>query len=111
MRSLFSERTFSFKEVIDANICHPRSIEELAQLTNHSLSSFKREFKKIYNATPAVYILDKRAEKVAELLKLSDESISSIGYHCGFTSPSHLSRVFKNKYGVTPKEFRLSLSD
>ncbi|MCE7994857.1 MAG: helix-turn-helix transcriptional regulator [Roseivirga sp.] len=110
MRSLFSERTFSFKEVVDAHICTPATIENLAMLTSHSLSSFKREFKRIYNDTPASYIMDKRAEKVAGLLAVSDESISHIGYDCGFTSPAHLSRVFKNKYGVTPSEYRLNLS-
>ncbi len=110
MRSLFSERTFSFKEVVDAHICTPATVENLAMLTNHSLSSFKREFKRIYDDTPASYIMDKRAEKVAGMLSISDESISHIGYDCGFTSPAHLSRVFKNKYGVTPSEYRLNLS-
>lgn len=110
MRSLFSKRTFSFKEVVDAHICTPATVENLAMLTNHSLSSFKREFKRIYDDTPASYIMDKRAEKVASLLSASDESISHIGYDCGFTSPAHLSRVFKNKYGVTPSEYRLNLS-
>ena len=111
MSSLFSERTFSFKEVVEAYIAEPVSVEELAQLTNNSLSSFKREFKKIYATTPSTYIIDKRAEKVANLLKVSDESISNIGYQCGFTSPAHLSRVFKTKYGVTPSTYRLNLSD
>lgn len=110
MRSLFSERTFSLKEVVDAHICTPATVENLAALTNHSLSSFKREFKRIYGDTPASYIMDKRAEKVAGLLSVSDDSISHIGYDCGFTSPAHLSRVFKNKYGVTPSEYRLNLS-
>lgn len=110
MRSLFSERTFSFKEVVDAHISTPATVENLAALTNHSLSSFKREFKRIYNDTPASYIMDKRAEKVAGLLAVSDDSISHIGYDCGFTSPAHLSRVFKNKYGVTPSEYRLNPS-
>jgi len=52
MSRLFSERTFSFKEVVEAYISEPVSVEELAQLTNNSLSSFKREFKKIYATTP-----------------------------------------------------------
>ena len=110
MNSLFSERTFSFKELIDAHVCLPVSIEDLAQLTNRSLSSFKREFKKIYNTTPGNYIIEKRTEKVADLLTISDESISHIGYQCGFMSAAHLSRVFKSKYGVTPSEYRLGLS-
>ncbi len=111
MRSLFSERTFTFKEVVDAHICEPVTIENLAMLTNKSVSSFKREFKKIYNTTPGVYIMNQRTEKVAQLLQVSDESIASIGYQCGFTSAAHLSRVFKSKYGVTPSNYRLNLTD
>lgn len=109
--SLFSERTFSFKEVIESHICLPVTIEDLAHLTNRSLSSFKREFKKIYNSSPATYIIDRRTEKVAELLKVSDDSISGIGYQCGFSSPAHLSRVFKEKFGLSPSEYRMTPSD
>lgn len=111
VRSLFSERVFSFKEIIDAHICLPVSVQNLAQLTNMSLSTFKKEFKNIYNSTPSVYIIDKRTEKVANLLKLSNEPISEIGYQCGFNSLSHLSRVFKSQYGVSPTENRLNFSD
>jgi len=111
VKSLFSERTFSFKEIVEAHIYLPITLEDLAGLTNTSLSTFKREFKKIYQSTPAAYIIDQRAEKVAQLLKLSDEPISSIGYQCGFSTPAHLSRVFKSKYGLTPSEYRLNLSD
>ncbi len=111
MRSLFSERTFTFKEIVEGNICEALSLEHLAALTHHSLSSFKREFKRIYDTSPGVYIMNRRTEKVADLLKVSDKTISSIGYECGFSSPTHLSRIFKAKYGVTPSEYRLSFSD
>jgi AraC-like DNA-binding protein len=107
MRSLFSKREFTFKEIVDAHICEPLTLEHLAALTNHSLSSFKREFKRVYGATPGSYIIKKRIEKVAEQLKYSDESINIIGYECGFKSPSHLTRVFKSRYAMTPKEYRL----
>ena len=108
--SLFSQRTFSFKELVDAHIFAPVTTEDLACLTNKSLSSFKREFKKVYRTTPGNYIIKKRAERVAQLLETSDDSISNIGYECGFSSPAHLSRVFKSKYGLTPSEYRLNPS-
>ena len=109
MQHLFAKRTFTFREVIEAHICSSISLEELAALTNHSLSSFKREFKKIYSDTPGSYIIRKRAEKVAELLLVSDESISNIAYDCGFKSLAHLSKVFKARYGLSPSAYRLGL--
>lgn len=110
IRSLFSEKTFSFKEIVDAYIFKPVTIENLAMLTNSSLSTFKRKFKEIYHTTPANYILNQRLEKVARLLKISDKNISSIGYDCGFENPEHLSRVFKNKYGTSPSKYRMNHS-
>lgn len=110
IRSLFSERMFSFKETVEAYLYTPASVEDLANLTNTSLSTFKREFTRIYQTTPARYIIDRRIEKVADLLKVSDDPISSIGYGCGFTTPAHLTRVFKSKYNKTPSQYRLDFS-
>ena len=108
LSSLFAKRTFTFKEVTEAHICSPISLTELATLTHHSLSSFKREFKKLYSETPGNYIIRKRTEKVAELLLLSDDTISNIAFDCGFKSLAHLSRVFRLKYGMSPSVYRLS---
>lgn len=106
VRSLFSEKEFSFKELVDAHIENANSIEELAMATNCSLSVFKKKFKEAYNTTPAKYRLQLKIEKVAELLRTSDEPVNAIGYECGFNSPEHLSRVFKDRYGYTPREYR-----
>ena len=55
VNSLFSERKFSFKELVDAHIDKTDSVENLAMLTSTSVSSFKRKFKEIYRTTPARY--------------------------------------------------------
>ncbi len=111
LNNLFSKKTFSFKEIIEAHIFSNVSITELAQLTHHSLSSFKREFKKIYQDTPANYIKKKRIEKAAELLLVSDQSISHIAYDCCFQDIAHFSRSFKAVYGHSPSKYRLSFKD
>jgi len=111
MTNLYKKKIFDFKEIINAHICSSLGIEELAQLTNQSLSTFKKTFKQIYNDTPNNYLIGKRIEKVAELLPLSNDSISNIAYDCEFKTLAHMSRVFKAKYGISPSEFRLSFSD
>ncbi|WP_299840279.1 AraC family transcriptional regulator [uncultured Tenacibaculum sp.] len=110
IKSLFSERKFSFEELVKAHIEHTDSIENLAMATNCSISTFKRRFKEIFHTTPAKYRLKLKLEKVADLLKISDISVSSIGYECGFDSPEHLSRAFKKQYKVSPSEYRLNFS-
>jgi hypothetical protein len=68
LSQLFSPITYTFRQVIDGNIFSQGGIEELARKTNLSISSFKREFSKLYNDSPANYIKTKRLEKAAELL-------------------------------------------
>lgn len=111
MNNLFTKKTFEFKEVIKSHICSSVSIEELAKITSNSLSSFKKEFRRIYDDTPNNYFIGKRIEKVAELLPISDDPITNIAYDCEFKTLAHMSRVFKTKYGVSPSEYRLNFSD
>jgi len=108
IKSLFSEKKFSFKELVDSHIENTDSLENLAMATNCSISTFKRKFREHYNTTPAKYRLQIRLKKVAVLLKASDGPVSEIGYQCGFETPEHLSRSFKKKYGVSPTEYRLN---
>lgn len=111
MTNLFEKKTFEFKEIIKAHIYSSIRIEELAQLTNLSLSAFKKEFKRIYNDTPNNYLIEQRIIKVAELLPVSNDSISTIAYICEFKTLAHMSRVFKTKYGISPTEYKRNFSD
>ena len=106
VNGLFSERTFSFQELVDSHIYTQASVENLAQLTGTSLATFKRRFRELYGESPGRYVLQKRIEKVAEQIRITDEAISQIGYQFGFESPEHLSRAFKKHYGQSPSQFR-----
>ncbi len=111
LENLFSQRTVSFRNTIDAHIFSDISILELAQLTNMSLSSFKRTFKAEYQTTPREYIYNRRITKAKELLSISKYTISDIAYNCGFKSVSHFSTKFKETYQKSPSEYRMSQSD
>lgn len=111
LSQLFSPATYTFKQIIEAYLFSQLSIEELAQHTNLSISSFKREFAKIYNDTPANYIKTKKLEKAAELLLISDERITNIAFDCGFNDAANFSKSFFEKYNTTPTNFRLTKSD
>lgn len=104
---LFSPTTYTFKQIIEANLFAQLSIDALARLNNLSVSSFKREFARHYNDTPANYIKTKRLEKAAELLVISSERIKDIAFSCGFNDLANFTKSFREKYQCTPGEFRV----
>lgn len=106
LSQLFSPTTYTFKQIIEAHLFSQLTIEELAQQNNLSVSSFKREFAKIYNDTPANYIKAKKLEKAAELLLLSDQRITEIAFDCGFNDLANFTKSFTSKYKVSPTAYR-----
>lgn len=106
LSQLFSPATYTFKQIIEANLFSQVSVEELAQKSNLSVSSFKREFRKLYNDSPANYIKNKRLERAAELLLASDERITDIAFDCGFSDLANFTKNFRDKYNVTPTGYR-----
>jgi AraC-like DNA-binding protein len=108
LSQLFSPTVYSFKQIIDANLFSAITIEELADYCNLSLSSFKREFAKLYNDTPANYIKTKRLEKATELLLITNNRITDIAFECGFNNSTNFTKSFHDKYHVTPTNYRLN---
>lgn len=107
LSQLFSPATYSFKQIIEAHLFSQLTIEELAQQNNLSVSSFKREFAKLYHDTPANYIKAKKLEKAAELLVVSDKRITEIAFDCGFNDLANFTKSFSDKYNLNPTNYRL----
>ncbi len=105
---IYSQSDIDFKEIIEANLYNRLTLEDLAGLTNLSLSSFKREFVKQYGNSPAKYIRERKLERAAKMLKGTDLRISDIAYDCGFTELAHFSRTFQKTYGLAPSDYRLN---
>jgi AraC family transcriptional regulator, exoenzyme S synthesis regulatory protein ExsA len=110
LSQLFSPTTYTFKQIIEANLFVDISVDDLAQKTNLSLSSFKREFKKLYDDSPASYIKNKRLERAAELLVIADDRITDIAFNCGFNDLANFTKSFHDKYNTTPTNYRLEFS-
>ncbi len=108
LSQLFSPVVYTFKQIIEANLFSPVSIDELAQKTNLSVSSFKREFRKLYDDSPANYIKIQRLEKAATLLSTSDNRITEIAFDCGFNDLANFTKSFHEKYGIAPSKYRLT---
>lgn len=104
--NLYAPRTTQIKKVIDTHMYSNLSIDDLAKLSNLSLSSFKREFKRIYDNSPQSYINAKKLEKAQALLQNTNLAIGEIAFDIGFNDPQYFTRLFTKNIGITPSDFR-----
>ncbi len=104
-----SEQDFLRKlnELIEKNIDKSLyTVEDLAKDLNISRIQLYRKVKAILGISVSDHINNIRLEKAKELLLNSNQNISEIAYSVGFSSPNYFSTSFKNKYGVSPKDFK-----
>jgi AraC-like DNA-binding protein len=77
-------------------------LQRFAYLTGRSLSTFKRDFEKIFHTTPSRWLLQKRLEEAYYLIHEKRKSPSDVYLEVGFEDLSHFSFAFKKKYGLAP---------
>jgi AraC-like DNA-binding protein len=92
------------EEFMNRNYKFNISMERFAYLTGRSLSSFKRDFEKIFNATPAHWLVQKRLEEAYFLIDKKGKKASDIYIDLGFEDLSHFSFAFKKLFGVNASE-------
>lgn len=83
-----------------------KPISELAEVSGYSYSHLIRLFKMYTNVTLTEYITKIRLNYAAMLLTTTETSIISISMSVGYDSISHFSKLFKDRYKLTPKEYR-----
>ncbi len=103
---LFTTREVNIKDTVQAHLFSNLSVAELATLAGFSLSSFKREFQKLFNDSPANYIKTKRMEEAKRLLAFSSLTVSEICYEVGYADVSHFTKLFKAQVGTSPLTYR-----
>jgi len=106
--SMFLPFEYNITEVIQNNIFSNLSLEEFAKLCNCSLATFKRKFERLYNESPAKYILQKKLDYSSQLLQIKNKPITDIAFECGFETLSNFNKAFKNYFGKSPSEYRMS---
>lgn len=96
----------SFRRVVQQYIFSDVSIEELSSLTNRSLTSFKKEFRRMFDMPPHKWFIRQRLMQARLLLISTSKSVSEIGNECAFPNTSHFIKLFKKEYGFTPATYR-----
>ena len=93
-------------DFMEQNYMNDLSLEEMASYTGRSLSTFKRDFQKYSELTPQRWITQRRLEAACELLRTSRQKVSEVCGKVGFKNLSHFSKIYKERYGVSPTEMR-----
>jgi len=108
-RSVAERESPGVADIMEANFRYNLSLEEYARMCHRSLSSFKRDFQESFQEPPGKWLLRKRLEYSAALLRSSKLNVTEIAFESGFEDVSHFSRVFKQRFNVSPVAYRQQL--
>ena len=89
---------------MEENYLYDLSLPELARYSGRSLSSFKRDFKKMSSLTPEKWVLHRRLQEAHRLLQAGDCRVSDAMLESGFRDPAFFSRAYKREYGYPPRQ-------
>lgn len=96
----------SLKPIMEEHFMFNLKLKELAKLSGRSLTTFNRDFFKIYKMTPAKWLKKKRVEYGRFLLETSDQNINEIAVNIGFENTSHFIRCFREHYNYPPLRYK-----
>lgn len=97
------------RDYLNENACAPLGMKEVAHAAGRHEIHLAREFRRFYSVSVGNYLRQLRAEEAARLLLKPSANISGIAIESGFSSHSHLCRVFKAHFGVTPAQYRRAM--
>ncbi len=93
-------------DYINENLSQEISLEQMADYVKVSSFYLSKLFKENKGVTFVNFLADRRLEKARTLLKETDLSIKEITAEVGYNDQNYFSRLFRNKFGVTPSDFR-----
>jgi len=96
-----------FAGIVEHNLSNEHfSVDDIGKAIGISRVQLYRKVKALLNCSITDYILNRRLKKAKYLLNNEEYSISEITYMVGISSPTYFSTIFKNKYGMTPTEYK-----
>jgi len=95
------------KEFVYAKMEDELSLSELAQSVGLSIAHFSEVFRKSMGETPHQFVLRLRVERAKEMLRSAESRVLDVAIACGFKTPQHFARVFRQLCGTSPTEYRI----
>jgi AraC-like DNA-binding protein len=96
------------KDLADARYREPLDVASLARAAHLSPAHFSREFRRTFGETPHQYLLTRRLERAAMLLRTTDRSVADVCLAVGLRSVGSFTTSFRRLFGITPTAYRAS---
>ena len=94
------------KDLADARYSEPLDVDDLARAAGLSRAHFSREFRRAFGESPHTYLLTRRLERAAALLRGTDRSVAEICFSVGLRSVGSFTTSFTRTYGTSPTAYR-----
>lgn len=94
------------KDVADARYGDPIGVDDMAAAAGLSRAHFSREFRRAFGETPRAYLLTRRLERAAALLRTTDRSIADVCLSVGLQSLGSFTTSFTRMFGMSPAAYR-----
>ena len=108
--SVDSDRLMVMLTWIQENYDRKISLEEIAGAAHISAKECERCFRRQIRTLPFDYLMDYRLERAREFLQNGKMSVTEIAMRCGFGSTSYFGSCFRQKYGISPRQYRKALA-
>jgi AraC-like DNA-binding protein len=94
------------KDLVDSRYREPLDVPALARAAHLSVAHFSREFRRAFGETPHQYLLTRRLERAAALLRNTDRTVADICLAVGLRSVGSFTTSFGRAFGVSPTAYR-----
>ena len=94
------------KDLVDARYFEPLGVDDLARAAGLSRAHFSREFRAAFGESPHAYLLTRRLERAAALLRTTDRSVAEVCFSVGLSSVGSFTTSFTRTFGVSPTAYR-----
>ncbi len=94
------------RDLADLRYAEPLDVSQLAAAAGLSPAHFSREFRRVFGESPHRYLLTRRLERAAALLRTTDRSVAQVCFDVGLTSVGSFTTSFTRAYGRPPTAYR-----
>jgi len=96
------------KDLADVRFHEPLDVDDMARAAGLSRAHFSREFRRAFGESPHAYLLSRRLERAAAMLRTTDYSVAHICIAVGLQSVGSFTSSFRRAFGKTPTSYRAS---